>query len=191
MGREDQQFSQRTHFTSFYPWFNSRKIGTIPTFEDHVRKFGTNIAYVCFVYGQVQREKLKTAQDTKVGVAVRLVRLDDLQLVRRVLCPSHSKTCEKNKWCVNRPFCVQICSQESAMSKNKSAACWKNNGFTCTFGQVGLFPKTASPSQKLLPILRGRLWYIPLSWRIQISEPRPKPTSELSQGPLWWKHLGE
>lgn len=25
----------------------------------------------------------------------------------------------------NRPVCVQICSQESAMSKNKSAACFK------------------------------------------------------------------
>jgi len=29
------------------------------------------------LYGQVQREKLKTAQDTKVGVGVRVVRLDD------------------------------------------------------------------------------------------------------------------
>ena len=29
------------------------------------------------LYGQVQREKLKTAQDTKVGIAVRVVRLDD------------------------------------------------------------------------------------------------------------------
>lgn len=40
-----------------------------------------NLAQISHVlvslYGQVQREKLKTAQDTKVGVAVRVVRLDD------------------------------------------------------------------------------------------------------------------
>lgn len=58
-------------------WFISRKIGTILTFEDHVRKFGTHIAYFVPLYGQVQRAKLKTAQDTKVGIAVRVVRLDD------------------------------------------------------------------------------------------------------------------
>ena len=106
------------------------------------------------LFGQAQRDKLKTAQDTKVGCG-RDVRLDDFD--RNViffrfandssfgLSFSLPRKTMKNirfhfakRWVkisrsvgyvvsmvVYIPCCVQICSQESAMSKNKSAACFK------------------------------------------------------------------
>ena len=92
---------------------------------------------------------------------------------------------------VNRPLWVQICSQESAMSKNKSAACFNQRLGAPLVN--GLFPYSIRPRSCFQSCGVGISWYIPFH-KGRISEPpvvkRPKINQEVDWS-LFVFHLGE